>query len=206
MLTERYANDELGAKLISKENFRPYATVDDRMAWQSLPKALRGEQVAVGERHLNQEWPPLPATSFMEFERRGDRSGYERLSFARRNALANLVIAECIEDAGRFMDSILDGIWAICEESFWGVPAHNHLSGGREPLPDTSQPIIDLFAAGRLLVDGPGRAASSEQLEPMVQFELLNGAAPARGGRRAPYARCRQVAAELGRVHRGLQP
>ena len=25
---------------------------------------------------------------------------------------------------GRFLDEIADGVWAICEETFWGVPAH----------------------------------------------------------------------------------
>ncbi len=37
----------------------------------------------------------------------------------------------------------------ICEESGWQYPAHNNYvkSGPRLPLPDTSAPIIDLFAA-----------------------------------------------------------
>ncbi len=147
MLAERFANEELGTKLMSREEFKPYPTVDERSVWQRLPESLRSAQVALGEQHLGCEWPPLPATRFMEFERRGDRKGYERLSFGRRNALADLVVAECIEDKGRFLDCIVDGIWAICEESFWGVPAHNHLHGTREPLPDTSRPAIDLFAA-----------------------------------------------------------
>lgn len=37
----------------------------------------------------------------------------------------------------------MNGIWCICEESFWGVPAHNDAA---DPLPDRAHPVFDLFA------------------------------------------------------------
>src|SRR5690606_18179290 len=93
-------------------------------------------------------WPALPATLFMEYARNGNRRNFERASFARRGALEGLITAECVEGSGRFIDDIVNGIWAICEESFWGVPAHNAVHGlPGSPLPDTADPIIDLFAA-----------------------------------------------------------
>ncbi|MGO7165324.1 heparinase, partial [Rhizobium johnstonii] len=43
----------------------------------------------------------------------------------------------------------VDGIFLIAEESGWQLPAHNayERSGARLPLPDNSQPVVDLFAA-----------------------------------------------------------
>ncbi len=38
--------------------------------------------------------------------------------------LGLLVLGETLEGRGRFTDAIADGVWLICEESFWGVPAH----------------------------------------------------------------------------------
>ena len=35
-----------------------------------------------------------------------------------------LVLGELLEGQGRFTDAIADGLWLICEESYWGVPAH----------------------------------------------------------------------------------
>ena len=64
----------------------------------------------------------------MEFGRNGNRSRYETLYFKRRNVLALLVLAECIEFKGRFIDDIINGIWTICGESFWGIPASNYIS------------------------------------------------------------------------------
>ena len=48
---------------------------------------------------------------------------------------------------GRFLDDITNGIWCICEESFWGVPAHIGVQKAGSGLPDTAEPIVDLFAA-----------------------------------------------------------
>jgi len=45
------------------------------------------------------------------------------------------------------MDQIVNGIWAICEESFWGVPAHLGLQRAGQGLPDITEPVVDLFAA-----------------------------------------------------------
>ena len=42
-------------------------------------------------------------------------------------ALQSLVFAECVENKGRFLDDIMNGVWATCEESFWGVPAHLYI-------------------------------------------------------------------------------
>ena len=41
------------------------------------------------------------------------------------------------------MESILNGVWSICEESFWGVPAHISGTG----LPDVEHPDVELFSA-----------------------------------------------------------
>ena len=43
--------------------------------------------------------------------------------FGRRDRLHALVLAECVEDRGRFLDAIADTAWAVAEESSWTVPA-----------------------------------------------------------------------------------
>jgi hypothetical protein len=59
----------------------------------------------------------------------------------------DLVLAESVEGRGRFSDAILDGIWSICEETFWGLPAHTGMQKAGKGLPDASDPVVDLFAA-----------------------------------------------------------
>ncbi len=61
--------------------------------------------------------------------------------------LGSLVLAECFENQGRFLDEIAVGIWLICEESSWCIPAHVGVQRAGSGLPDRSEPIVDLFAA-----------------------------------------------------------
>jgi hypothetical protein len=65
----------------------------------------------------------------------------------RRNRLQALVIAECVEGKGRFLDEIANGLWLTCEETFWGLPAHLGAQKAGVGFPDATKPIVDLFAA-----------------------------------------------------------
>ncbi len=57
------------------------------------------------------------------------------------------MIAECCEGKGRFLDDIANGVWSLCEETSWCLPAH---VGGQKAgvnLPDIAEPTVDLFSA-----------------------------------------------------------
>jgi len=157
ILASRFTPGAVRATLLPFGAWVPFPTAADRAAWDTLPQEERARLIGAAEARLGLAWPELPATLFLDFARDGDRRRYEERHFARRYALAELVLGECAEGAGRFLDDIINGIWAICEESFWGVPAHSYsprftptVTDGRYPsvgLPDTAHPVIDLFAA-----------------------------------------------------------
>ncbi len=147
MLAQRYQLAHLRQLLVPHADWQPYPTIAERAVWDALPAALRHFQVETGAALLGTEWPPLSATLFLQFARNGNRRNYEIPHFERRGRLNELVLAECIEHQGRFLDEITNGIWAICEESFWGVPAHIGWQAAGKGLPDTSEMTVDLFAA-----------------------------------------------------------
>lgn len=128
--------------------FKPFPKAADRTSWEGLDESVRGLWITAGERHLHQEWPSLPATLYMNYARTGIRDHYQDPSFMRRQVLVKLVMAECMEYQGRFLDDIVNGVWAICEESTWCWPAHLHNLETRhlDELPDPDHPIIDLGA------------------------------------------------------------
>src|SRR4029077_12109565 len=86
-------------------------------------------------------------TITLDFSRNGNRTRYENITFGKRDRLWNLVLAESIEGKKRFTDAIIDGIWSISEESFWGASAHLFLQKEGKGLPDVEDPVVDLFAA-----------------------------------------------------------
>ena len=124
-------------------------SIDNRECWNNLDYSIRQQLVHTGELYLDYCYPQILATDYMEFSRTGNRSNYQEKSFRRRIALNSLVLAECTEDRGRFMDDIINGITLICEESAWQIPAHNAYIRDTPQfnLPDITRPIIDLFAA-----------------------------------------------------------
>ena len=58
------------------------------------------------------------------------------------------MLAECAEHSGRFTDDIVNGIFAICDETAWQLPAHNSYirNSPQLVLPDVSNPVIELFS------------------------------------------------------------
>lgn len=146
-LRDLYPQEKIAKVLIPAEQWRPWPIASDRQAWESLPESVRKDLIANGEKRLGYNWPDLPATLFLEFAREGNRSRYEKVHFDRRYALTDLLIAECAEGKGRFLDDIANGVWALCEESFWGLPAHMGAQKAGSGLPDPAEPIVDLFAA-----------------------------------------------------------
>lgn len=146
MLSQRFS-EQLSDYLQPQQAFCPLPKLTDRAAWEGLPASVRQAHIGRAEEALGYAWPALPATLYLEYSRIGNRSNFEAPHFARRHTLATLVLAECMEAQGRFLDDMVNGIWAICEESSWCIPAHIRHQQAGNTMPDTAEPIVDLFAA-----------------------------------------------------------
>lgn len=80
----------------------------------------------------------LSLLSFKEYEKNGNRLGYEKPYFARRTMLRDFALMAWLGDDAA-IEPLEKIISAICEEMTWALPAH---IGGNEPYK-----VIDLFAA-----------------------------------------------------------
>ena len=90
--------------------FHPAAPAADRTAWEQLDSSLVSLLVKDGERCAEESWPALTATDYLDFTRTGGRAFFEGKLFARRTLLNSMLLAECAEHQGRFLDSVLNGI------------------------------------------------------------------------------------------------
>ncbi len=147
LLSTTFSAELLRAKLVPIGQWHPYPKAAERQPWQSLPDDLRSTMLRHAEDWRGKSWPALEAITALDFKRNGNRSRFEAQNFGRRQRLIDLVLGECTEGKGRFLDDIANGVWLICEESFWGVPAHLGAQKAGVGLPDVSEPIVDLFAA-----------------------------------------------------------
>jgi Heparinase II/III-like protein len=165
LLSTTFPESFLESKLIPADKWRPYPKWSDRGAWEAVPADIAEAIVKKAEADQKLGWKAFLATTFMEFKWDGNRTHYEADTFGRRAKLLHYVLAECMEGKGRFMDEIMNGVWLICEESFWGVPAHLGAQRAGVGLPDVTEPIIELFGAATAQLMAWTKYLVGEQLD-----------------------------------------
>lgn len=145
MMLSRYNAADIETLLREETPPPAFPPAADRTAWEQI-RAEMGEVaaadlIAQAEAAAASPIPPISATLYLEFKRKGERRGCEAPIQERRALLTALALGECLEYKGRFLDALLDVAWAICEESSWAYPAH------QTELADPDHPVIDLFAS-----------------------------------------------------------
>jgi hypothetical protein len=140
IFAKKYSLDDVKKSLIPIKEYHPYPKTPEE--WQAaVPDSILKDIVKNGEKLLDFKFEAISATISLDYVRSGDRERHGKLSYGKRNAITDLILAESVEDKGRFVEAIMNGVWSICEESYWGVPAH--IRG----LPDVENPVVDLFSA-----------------------------------------------------------
>ncbi len=121
----------------------------EREKWERLDPDLKKALVEEGERCQKEEWSRFLLSDYREFKKSGDRKKFEDKYFSRRYKLNGMIMAECVESKGRFLDDIIDGIYLILQEVSWCLPPHNSYYRDEPQLeiPDSTRPVLDLFAA-----------------------------------------------------------
>ena len=137
--------EEILRRLKARKREYDYPRAGERMFWEGLSEEIRQDLIANGEAAQAQSVAFLSVKDYMKFFRDGNRIDYETPYFRRRHALTALVLAECAEYKGRFMDDIAEYLWQILSEPVWCLPAHQRLTD--HSLPGPGEWVVDLFAA-----------------------------------------------------------
>jgi hypothetical protein len=145
-LLSRFSTDEIARSLLPAAQWKPFPKTADE--WRTvLPDSIQKSIILSAEKYRQAPFESIPASLMLEYKRTGIRINYENVSLHKRTQLFSLLLAEIMENKGQFMDAITNGIWSICEESFWGVPAHLYQQKAGLGLVDTEDPSVDLFVS-----------------------------------------------------------
>ncbi len=141
-MLDKYLSDRL--------SFAPLACFPEAGSafYEGLSEERKAWLIREGEKYLHFEYPALPMTLYLDFSRTGNRKHFETPYFLKRSALSALSAAEALENKGRFMDDIVNGLYSIMEETSWTIPPHNSYIRDTMPLPVPSKkrPVLDLFS------------------------------------------------------------
>jgi len=105
-LSRLFPPDALARLLLPPDSWHPFPRASEREAWQALPESLRTRILGLAEEAAAKPMPVLPASVYLDFARNGNRSRYEAMVNERRGRLHALVLGECVEAKGRFLDAI----------------------------------------------------------------------------------------------------
>ncbi len=145
-LTQEY-NSHGGYSSLSIDSWRAIKKQSITNKLRDLPEDVKKVFIDAADQSLKVEWPILKLTDFLKFKTDGDRVKYETIYFSFRSKLNKLLIGELIDQKGKYLPEIANGLWLISEESTWALPAHMILQKERDAgLPDPDETIIDLFS------------------------------------------------------------
>ncbi len=100
--------------------------ISDRQAWEKVAAAAGFSGVVRrAEQLLERPMPELTDELFLDFSRTGNRERCQRVLGERHGRLPALVMAECIENRGRFLPAIEEAVGQVCSEKTWVMPAHD---------------------------------------------------------------------------------
>lgn len=145
-LLSKFTPKEIADALLPPGQWHPFPV--STTGWQkALPDTVRQSIIRLAEGYLKIPFVAIPATLMMEYQKNGDRSRYEEISFRKRDQLFTMAVAESMEQKGRFLPAVINGIWSLCEESYWGAPGHLYLQKAGIDLVDVEDPSVDLFVS-----------------------------------------------------------
>jgi len=111
----------------------PAPSFDHRAVWDKLAEneGFRKKVVERAGRMLTEPVPAVTDAQWDEALRTKDRK-YDKVLDLRRFRLATFMLAEGMENQGRFLPAILKEIETICAERSWIIPAHAEFTGSND--------------------------------------------------------------------------
>lgn len=100
--------------------------INNREAWDRYAKDFNFKRIIERANEMLLKPPPhLDDELYLSYLETGKREPYGRPYKRRTYRLTHFVLAECVENSGKYIDAIQNEITAILSEKVWVVPAHD---------------------------------------------------------------------------------
>lgn len=146
ILASRASRADLSEMLVPDRKWVTLPAYTDRAGWDALLGNDKAEYIRRGEALLDYEWPRVKATDYLEYERSGNRKIMETPLDANNVAMADLLMAELAEGKGRFIDQLINGVYAAAEMTSWALSAHIPAYNDHRAIQPYDKPVIDLVS------------------------------------------------------------
>lgn len=101
-------------------------TYKDRGYWDSMKKDPKAKQLLEEVAAMvKKPMPPFVDSLYLHLNATNVRLPGEKMMNARYDYVFKLALAECLENKGRYMRAIENGIIELCNQKPWSIPAHD---------------------------------------------------------------------------------
>ncbi len=143
---------EYNFSVVSSKDFKPFPSATGRQRWLEIPEHIKLATIRSAESYIHYDRVPIPASEIYAYFQEGDRDTCDRHYTEIVSVLATLVQAECMEYRGRFLKTIINMVWGLCEQTLWALPPHYNMMGDSLERDFLAHPPYHLFdlAAGEI--------------------------------------------------------
>lgn len=160
---------EIAAMLPEKPEAVLLPPVSDRKTWESIDPEKAKQIVENGERQLKSGMTAWSDDDYLAYTRSGKRTG-DGMMGRRTGYLRDVLLAECIENKGRFIAAVEEAVKSIASDKSWTLSAHD----GRLDNYNGKRIEVDLSAAARALVFSGTYRMLGEKLLEETRITLTN--------------------------------
>ena len=141
-------------KSLPDEPRGPGVRIDDRAHWDRLAKLPDApNMIRAAERVVQEDVPDMPPPWYLEwfktdYIKEGDSRRWREPFWKRSSNLQTLLVAECLENKGRFLKRIIQYLELMPTEAAWTEPIHDM----SHSTFDGTAPFVDLGQAERCAI------------------------------------------------------
>lgn len=147
MLSDKF-KDSIEDHLIPFDSYKPWPACNDREAWRAIDEDFKDIYLNAAENEIKNKFKTVSAGLLLKTGKTDVVTEYNQIRSANNKILFTLTIAECIENKGRFMRHLLDGVSNMLDEATWHLPCPTAMYK-RFPavMVDVTDPLIELSSS-----------------------------------------------------------
>ena len=123
---------EMLKSVMPKESFHPAPKLADRVYWNAIAESKSGKEYLIKANALLDKKPEVPISDsiYRLANREGNRGIYKPRYYRTMDRLEHFILAECLENEGRFLPQIETYSYSILGMKSWLHPNHDDKNNG----------------------------------------------------------------------------
>ncbi|MDO7171599.1 hypothetical protein [Mariniflexile sp. AS56] len=172
---------EMLKKVMPKNAFQPAPKISDRPYWNAVAATASGKEYLKKALSFLNEKPEVPISDeiYRRANKEGNRGIYKPRYYDSMERLEHFILAECLENKGRFLPQINTYLQAIIEMKSWLHPNHDDndnsvLEGKRVTIDLGARRFASDLALAEVLLEDKLSKSLRNEIAKQLQYRIID--------------------------------